>query len=258
MTTGAKIAIGCGVALILGIMVVAAAVFGGAYWLKGKTEEFTGNESKIEELHKRANANSFARPADNVIPEDRFLKFLDARKRVYGVYEKHRATLDAMSQKKQGDWGDVTTGFAVINELRLASAQALADVGMSEDEYQFMVEQVYRSAWASDVERSTGKRPSEAVDDAFAKAQEATRQAQLETQRAEDRADRAGDEAAEKQAENAREAVNEGLQEVGRAGEEAREAGAQMDVPPQNIALFRKYEADIKKYAMGGLEWVGL
>jgi hypothetical protein len=29
-------------------------------------------------------------------------------------------------------------------------------------------------------------------------------------------------------------------------------------VPPQNIALFRKHEAEIKKYAMGGLEFVGL
>ena len=258
MTTGAKIAIGCGVALILGIMVVAAAVFGGAYWLKGKTEEFTGNESKIEELHKRANANAFERPADNVIREDRFLKFLDARKRVYGVYEKHRATLESMSQKKQGDWGDVTTGFSVINELRLASAQALADVGMSEEEYQFMVEQVYKSAWASDVERSTGKQPSQAVTDAFTKAQEAMRDAQREAALARERADRADNEAVERDAEDAQEAVEEGQQELGRAGQDAREGMAQMDVPPQNIELFRKYEADIKKYAMGGLEWVGL
>jgi hypothetical protein len=31
-----------------------------------------------------------------------------------------------------------------------------------------------------------------------------------------------------------------------------------MDVPPANIALFQKYEAEIKKYAMAGLEWIGL
>jgi hypothetical protein len=29
-------------------------------------------------------------------------------------------------------------------------------------------------------------------------------------------------------------------------------------VPPANITLFRKHEAEIKQYAMGGLEWVGL
>src|SRR5687767_4013602 len=54
VTTAGKIAIGCGVALILGIMVVAVAVFSGAYWLKGKTEEITGNERRIEELEKKA------------------------------------------------------------------------------------------------------------------------------------------------------------------------------------------------------------
>jgi hypothetical protein len=32
----------------------------------------------------------------------------------------------------------------------------------------------------------------------------------------------------------------------------------QMDVPQANIELFRKYEADIKKYAMSGLGMIGL
>ena len=39
---------------------------------------------------------------------------------------------------------------------------------------------------------------------------------------------------------------------------EVREAAQELDVPPANIALFKKYEADLKKYAMGGLEWIGL
>jgi hypothetical protein len=72
----------------------------------------------------------------------------------------------------------------LINELRLAQAQGLADVGMSEDEYLFIVEQVYKTMWA-DADKSA-------------------------------------------------------------------------DVPPANLALFRKYENDIKKYAMGGLEWIGV
>ena len=38
---------------------------------------------------------------------------------------------------------------------------------------------------------------------------------------------------------------------------QARENAKQLDVPPANIALFQKYEADIKKYAMSGLEWIG-
>ena len=258
MTTGVKIAIGCGVAIVLGVMVLAAGVFGGAYWLKGKAEELTGNESRIEELQKKANENAFERPADGVIREDRFLKFLDVRKRVFALYEKHKPALDAMGQKKQGDWSDVTSGFSIINDIRLAQAQALADLGMSEDEYHFMVEQVYKSAWASEIQKSTGKKPSEAMNDAFAKAQEAMQQAEREAARARESADRADDESAEKQAEAAEEATGEGAQDVGRAAQDAREQAEQMDVPQQNIELFRKYEADIKKYAMGGLEFLGL
>ena len=128
MTTGVKIAIGCGVALILGIIVVAVGIGVAAYWAKGKVEEVTGNENRIQELHKKANATPFERPDDGIIREDRLLKFLDVRQRVFGVYEKHRAALDAMSKKTQGDWGDVTTGFSVVNEIRTAQAQALADI----------------------------------------------------------------------------------------------------------------------------------
>ena len=185
MGTAGKIAIGCGIAVLVAGLVAVVALGGLAYWAKGKAEEFTSEQSRIEELHRKANANTFTAPADGTITEDRLLKFLDVRKRVFGVYEKHKDELDAMSKKKQGDFGDVRKGFALINELRLAQAQALADVGMSENEYRFLVEQIYKSLWAS-------------------------------------------------------------------------ASPATADVPAANVALFRKYEADIKKYAMGGLEWIGL
>lgn len=256
MTTGVKIAIGCGVALILGIMVVAAGIFGGAYWLKGKAEEFTGNESKIEELQQKANANAFERPADGVIREDRFVKFLDVRKRVYAVYEKHRPALEAMNQKKQGEWSDVTSGFSMINEIRMAQAQAQADIGMSEDEYRFMVEQVYKSAWASEVAKSTGgKSISEASGEMFNKAAEEIEKARQAARAA---SPAPGADATGETAEDADEKMEDSAEEMRKRAEEARESAKDLDVPPANIELFRKYEADIKKYAMGGLEWIGL
>ena len=259
MTTGVKIAVGCGVALILGIIVMAVAVGGAAYWAKGKVEAVTGNESHIEELHKKANAAAFDRPADGVIREDQLVKFLDIRKRVFAVYETHRAALEAMGKKKQGDWGDVTTGFSVINEIRVAQAQALADVGMSEDEYRFMVEQVYKTAWAAEVSRATGgKTPSQAASDVFSKAQEAMKQAQEQAAKARQGAKQSDQHAAAEQAKEAEKSIEEGQQQLGRAGEEAREGASALDVPPANIELFKKYEAEIKKYAMGGLEWIGL
>ena len=178
MGTAGKVAIGCGIAVLIAGIVGIMAVGGLAWWAKGKAEEFTSEQSRIEELHRKANANRFTAPADRVVSEDRLQKFLDVRRRIYAVYERHKDELDAMSKKKQGDFGDVRKGFALVNELRLAQAQALADLGMSEDEYRFLVEQIYKSGDAS--------------------------------------------------------------------------------VPPANVALFKRYEADITKYAMGGLEWIGL
>ena len=197
MGTAGKVAIGCGIAVLIAGIAGIVAVGGLAWWAKGKAEEFTSEQSRIEELHRKANANRFTAPADGVVSEDRLQKFLDVRRRVYAVYERHKDELDAMSKKKQGDFGDVRKGFALINELRLAQAQALADVGMSEDEYRFLVEQIYKSMWASAAAKSASPTASPAP---------------------------AGD----------------------------------VSVPPANVALFRKYEADITKYAMGGLEWVGL
>jgi len=194
--TAGKIAIGCGIAVLIAGIVGVAALGGLAWWAKGKAQEFTSEQTRIEELHRKANANRFTAPADGVVREDRLQKFLDVRRRVYAVYEKHKDELDAMSKKKQGDFGDVRKGFALINELRLAQAQALADLGMSEDEYRFLVEQIYKSMWASAGARSSEPNASPAAGD--------------------------------------------------------------VAVPPVNVALFRKYETDITRYAMGGLEWIGL
>jgi hypothetical protein len=195
--TAGKIAIGCGIALLIAGIVAVVALGGLAFWAKGKVENLTAEQSRIEELHRKANAHHFAPPADGAISEDRLQKFLEVRKRVYAVYERHKEELDEMGKKKQGDFGGVRKGFALINEVRLAQAQALADIGMSEDEYRFLVEQIYKSMWASEAAKSS--------DD------KATPQ-----------------------------------------------TTADSTVPPANISLFRKYEADIKKYAMGGLEWIGL
>jgi hypothetical protein len=194
--TGAKVAIGCGIAVVVGGVMLAAVVFGGLWWAKGKAEQFTGRETQIEELKKKANAVPFTEPADGLVREERLVKFLDIRRRVFDVYAKHKDELEAMNKKKQADFSDVTRGLGVLAEVRLAQAQALADVGMSEAEYHFLIQQVYKSFWASEAAKAS---PVPGVQTA-----------------------------------------------------------PTFEVPPANIALFRKYETEIKQYAMGGLEWVGL
>lgn len=195
--TGAKVAIGCGIAVVIGGVMLAMVVFGGLWWAKGKAEQFTGRETQIEELKKKANAVPFTEPADGVVREDRLVKFLEVRRRLNDVYARHKDELEAMNKKKQADFSDVTRGLGVLAEVRLAHAQALADVGMSEDEYRFLIQQVYKTMWASEVAKAS---PAPGTG----------------------------------------------------------ETAPAIDVPPANLALFRKHEAEIKQYAMGGLEWVGL
>ena len=197
MGTGAKVAIGCGIAAVVGGVILATIVFGGLWWAKTKAEEFTGHEAKIEELKKKANAVPFTEPEDGVVREDRLVKFLEIRRRVYDVYARHKDALEAMNQKKQADFSDVTRGLGVLGEVRMAQAQALADVGMSDDEYRFLLQQVYKTLWASEIAKAS-------------------------------------------------------------PGPEGSASAPTVDVPPANLALFRKHEAAIKQYAMGGLEWVGL
>jgi hypothetical protein len=38
----------------------------------------------------------------------------------------------------------------------------------------------------------------------------------------------------------------------------SEEAGETLHVPRENVELFRKHEADIRKYAMSGLAFIGL
>jgi hypothetical protein len=255
--TGQKIAIGCGIAVVVAGLAVGAAVFGGLWWAKGKADQFTGNEARIDELKKKANEVPFEEPEDGVVREDRLVKFLDIRKRLYSVYQKHQDALEAMNKKKQAEWSDVTTGLGVLNEIRMAQAQALADVGMSEDEYRFMIGQVYKTLWAAEVAKQTGgKSISEAAGEMYDKAadeMEKARQAQAASPVP-------GTLTPEQQeaAEESRVDLERGIADARRAGADAREGSKELDVPPANIALFRKYEGDIKKYAMAGLEWIGL
>jgi hypothetical protein len=53
-------------------------------------------------------------------------------------------------------------------------------------------------------------------------------------------------------------ASEEDVRKAEEAMDEASRTAKALDVPKANIELFRKYEADIKKYAMHGLAFVGL
>jgi len=265
MGTGAKIAIGCGCLLLAGAVVTVGVVGMGAWWAKGKITEATGGLEKIaaktEEIdrwEKKANANAYTAPADGVIPEARFVKFLDTRKRVYGVYERYEADLRELQKKSEtaGDklspsdlWSAGGKLAEVVGEIRLEQMKALADLGMSEAEYRDIQLAVYKTAWAADAEKQSGKMPAEAVSEGLS-----------ETAKGMEEAMRAGLEAARKEGVPGTQAVSP--EDVTKLQEQmtqlGQEAGQALEVPKANVELFRRHEADIKKYAMHGLAFLGL
>ena len=248
MSTGAKIAIGCAVALLAAGIIVVVVLGAGAFWLKGKAEEIGGDISAkttaIADYSKKANANPFTRPEDGVVQEARLLKFLDVRRQVFAVYEAHKADFEGIEKKKEAGFSDIMKFGGLVADIKLAQAKALAGVGMSEDEYAFMIESIYKSAWASGFEKDTGKQLSEYAEDALKQAKEAARQ---------------GTEAARKAGAPGAEGVRpEDLEKIQKEVEDASSGLHSLDVPKANVELFRKHEAEIKKYAMGGLEMIGL
>jgi len=246
--TLAKVAIGCGIVLVLAGVATIALVVGGAWWLKGKAEQVVGNEEKIEEMKKQAAAAgpAFTPPADGVVQEVRLVKFLEIRKRVFDVYEKHKPEIEAAGRKETADFSDVMKGVAWLNELRTAQAQAQAAAGMGDEEYRYMVEAVYKAWWSSEIARQTGgKTASEAAEAGYEQMNEAMRQMQEQSKDLPPEQRKALEEAASQA-------------QSGAPSAEDRASLRQLDAPKANVELFRRYEADIKKYAMGGLELLGM
>jgi hypothetical protein len=246
--TLAKVAIGCGIVLVLAGVATMALVVGGAWWLKGKAEQVIGDETKIQEMKTRAEAAgpTFKPPADGVIQEARLVKFLEIRKRVFAVYEKHKPEIEAAGRKQKADFSDVMKGVSWLNEIRTAQAEAQAAVGMGDGEYRYLVEAVYKAWWSSEIARQTGgKTASEAAEAAYEQMNEAMRQMQERSKDLPPEQRKALEDTARQSQAQAPSA-------------EDRASLRKLDAPKANVELFQRYEADIKKYAMGGLDLLGL
>jgi hypothetical protein len=250
LSKGAKIALGCGIAAVLAAGVVVIAVFGVAWWGMGKAKEVAGqfeaDQKGVEEALAKANANPFTPPPDGVVQEDRLVRFLAIRKRIHdNVYLKHKDMIEAQAKKEKADLSALAKLPFIIAELHAEKARALAAQGMSEDEFNWMFRTVYGNL----------------VLDGMARSGDGTTVAE---------ADRASLKAMAEQAEKAAEAAEanpalpaEVKQQLRAAATRAREQadrGVEMtkalDVPPANIALFKKHREEILKYTMGGLELI--
>jgi hypothetical protein len=247
MSTGAKIAIGCGVALVAAGIAVSVLVVGGAYWAKGKIEEtageFKAEVERIDALQKKVDAYPYTPPSDGVIEEQRLLKFLNVRKSVYPIYETEFPEFQKIKGEPEGLEAVRVLGKTalVLKKLRVALLEGLAREEMSETEYRFLAGAVYKTVASAAVEKSTGQSISEA---ASSSAEAAAREAEQAAEQA-------------NLPEDAKQALRESARRMREQAQQAREQTQGIDAPAANVALFYKYKQDIAKYAMTGLEGIG-
>ena len=263
MGTGQKIALGCG-CLVLAVGAVGMGVVAyGTYWAKGKIKQAGGvldkYNAKAEEIasyQKRANAHPFTAPDDGLINEPQLRKFLDVRKDIFTVYEQHKPEFDDLGRRTK-DKKDLSFSETIeasgqlaslVADIKLAEAKALAGFGMSEAEYRYVQMAVYKTAWASEAQKSFGKNPSQAIA-------ESTKQMHGGVNQAMEAARKADVEGASQSNQADVDKTEEAVQQMGQAMSEGMKA---LEVPKANVELFRKYEAEINKYAMHGLALVGL
>jgi hypothetical protein len=265
MGTGAKIAMGCGCAALLATAAAVGVVGVGAWWAKGKIQEtkagidkMTGQSEEIERYQRQADANPYTADADGVVAEPRLLKFIDVRKQVYTVYERYETQLKELQKKSESStdkltlsevWSAGGTLASMAGEIRLAQMKGLASVGMSEAEYRDIQMAVTKAAWAFQTESPSGKLPAEQVSETMTEAAKQMGDAM-----------RTSLEAAKKQGVPGTDKISEAdarklEEEMAQAG---KSAGESLHVPRANVELFRKHEADLKKYAMHGLAFLGL
>ena len=265
MGKGAKIALGCGCLVLLACAAAVALLGWGAWWGAGKLGEakagvlkMTAQSEEIEKYQKQADANPYSAPADGVIAEARLLKFIDVRKQVYGVYERYETQLKDLQKKTESATDKVTlsevwsaggTLAEAAGAIRLEQMKGLASVGMSEHEYRDIQMAVYKSAWAAESETQSGQLPAEAVSEQMAKAGKEMSEAMRSGIEA---ARKQGVPGAEKMSEEDARKLQEQMKQMGQS------AGETLHVPRANVELFRRHQAELKKYAMNGLAFLGL
>jgi hypothetical protein len=245
---GAKIAIGCAIAFLVVSGIAMVAVMWGAYWVKGKVQQVAGDVTaktqEIEKYQSQANANPFTEPADGLIQEDRLLKFLEVRKQMHAIYQLHRADIESAGKGKDASLSDIAKFASLVADLQLAKSRALASVGMSDSEYGFHQMAVYQSSWASTLQKETGKQFGETLSDA-------AKQSGGSLQKGIEAAEKAG-------YPTGAEVSDEDAAKADAAVQELADKAKVMDAPQANIDLFRKHEAEITRYAMTGLAFIGL
>lgn len=168
MSTGAKVAIGCGVAVVIGIVLLVVAMVAGGMFLKDRAEDFAGGveaqQEASETMRSLEEEHAFTAPEDGVVGEERAERFLavtdQAWEEMEGFVEEWRERGERIDERGgRANPGDVIAGIGAIGDLgrsRVVLAEALEDHGMPISEYVWTGLQLNRAYEALDASGDRG------------------------------------------------------------------------------------------------------
>jgi hypothetical protein len=144
MSTGAKVAIGCGIVALLAIVGVVVAIVAGGMFVSRKANEFTGGLEAQQEASETVQAlereHPFTPPSDGIVGSDRAETFFAVTD---DAWEAMREWVDDMrdrgedidSRGGEAGFGDAMAGLQGLGRSRVALSEALADHDMAVSEY---------------------------------------------------------------------------------------------------------------------------
>ena len=238
--------IGCGI-VVLAIVVIIAA---GGFFVRSKIHEYTQGASdsskKTEQLSKDY---PFTPPANGVITEKQLQRFLAVRKQVYAVYKRYESDFKKLENQKP-DLSVVTKGWSFIKDVRNEQANALTAQKMSPEEYQYIVDAVYKTWMAAGTKdamhnQSFNDLAQKELKESIEKIDQQLR-------------DPKTPEPARKALQKTRDEMQSQLKHLPENSVVKQMDSTLESIPKENLALFKKYEKEIKEYSMGGLEFAGM
>lgn len=146
LSTGAKVALGCGGIVLLGLIVVSVVVYAGLGWLGNRADDLVGQaerQAEAEETIERVRQeHAFERPEDDAVPEDRVRTFFavtdDLWAEVGPWAEELQTVSERMEERDEASFSDLAAGMEGAGrfmEGRALFAEALEAHGMSPEEY---------------------------------------------------------------------------------------------------------------------------
>ena len=150
LSTGAKVAIGCGGVTFLGIAVVAVGGYLAAGWLGDQAEEFVGDfaeqaerQQEADEIMERVQEQyAFERPEDGVVREDQAQTFFAVTDDLWAEMgpwaEELQTVADRVEEEDEASISDLMAsieGAGRFAEGRAIFAETLETHGMAPDEY---------------------------------------------------------------------------------------------------------------------------